>query len=88
MTINLGQLSAFSGSEEVTLESLKAKNILNVSGKQAKLPLKVSSTLIAMSPKAMMQQGNWHSQVKLLEAEQLRIESSSIAEEWRGQDTW
>jgi large subunit ribosomal protein L15 len=41
VTVNLSQLSAFKGSEEVSIESLKAKNILNISGKQAKLPLKV-----------------------------------------------
>lgn len=42
VTVNLSQLSAFKESEEVSLESLQEKRILNVSGKAAKLPLKVS----------------------------------------------
>ncbi|KAK9828441.1 hypothetical protein WJX81_008692 [Elliptochloris bilobata] len=42
VTINLGQLTErFSEGEEVSLDSLKAKRVLNVSGKEAKLPLKV-----------------------------------------------
>jgi large subunit ribosomal protein L15 len=41
VTVNLRQLSVFKESEEVSLDTLKAKNILNVSGKQSKLPLKV-----------------------------------------------
>ena len=41
--INLGDLSLFSQGEEVSLETLEEKNLLNVSGKEAKLPLKVCS---------------------------------------------
>ena len=43
VTINVGQLAAFKADEEVSLETLQAKRILNVSGKEAKLPLKVST---------------------------------------------
>lgn len=41
VTVNLSQLAAFKESDEVSLESLQEKRILNVSGKAAKLPLKV-----------------------------------------------
>ena len=42
VTINLGQLAErFSGGEEVSLATLQAKRVLNLSGKEAKLPLKV-----------------------------------------------
>ena len=42
VTINLGQLAErFSEGEEVSLATLKAKRVLNLSGKEAKLPLKV-----------------------------------------------
>lgn len=41
VVINLHQLAAFKESEEVTLDILKERHILNVSGKDAKLPLKV-----------------------------------------------
>ena len=43
-TINLGVLGMhYHAGEEVTLESLRQKRLLNVSGREAKLPLKVSS---------------------------------------------
>ena len=42
VTINLGQLAErFTEGEEVSLATLKAKRVLNLSGKEAKLPLKV-----------------------------------------------
>ena len=41
VTVNLKQLAVFKDQEEVSLETLKQKKILNVSGKAAKLPLKV-----------------------------------------------
>lgn len=41
VVVNLRQLAAFKESEEISLDLLKQKNILNVSGKEAKLPLKV-----------------------------------------------
>lgn len=42
VTINLGQLAErFSEGEEVSLATLKEKRVLNLSGKEAKLPLKV-----------------------------------------------
>ena len=42
VTINLGQLAErFSEGEEVSLATLKAKRVLNLSGKEAQLPLKV-----------------------------------------------
>ena len=41
VTINLGQLTeCFSEGEEVSLATLKQKRVLNLSGKEAKLPLK------------------------------------------------
>lgn len=41
VTINLRQLSEkFAEGETVSLDTLKAKRVLNVSGKEAKLPLK------------------------------------------------
>ena len=41
VTINLGQLAErFSEGEEVSLATLKEKRVLNLSGKEAKLPLK------------------------------------------------
>ena len=43
VTINLNKLGEkFSDGEEVSLETLQAKRMLNLSGKQAKLPLKVA----------------------------------------------
>ena len=43
-TINLGVLGMhYQAGEEVTLESLRQKRLLNVSGREAKLPLKVGS---------------------------------------------
>ncbi|KAK9824337.1 hypothetical protein WJX72_009534 [[Myrmecia] bisecta] len=41
VTINLGQLADFQAGEEVSLEALEAKRILNISGRETKLPLKV-----------------------------------------------
>ena len=41
VVVNLRQLAAFKESEEVSLDTLKQKNVLNVSGKEARLPLKV-----------------------------------------------
>lgn len=41
VVVNLRQLAVFNESDEVSLESLKQKNILNVSGREARLPLKV-----------------------------------------------
>lgn len=44
VTVNLRELKAkFKEGEEVSLESLKEKNLLHVSGRESKLPLKVSS---------------------------------------------
>lgn len=41
VTVNLRQLTErFAEGETVSLETLKAKRVLNVSGKEAKLPLK------------------------------------------------
>lgn len=44
VTINLRDLAAFAEGEEVTLESLKEKNIIKVSGRDDRLPLKVLGT--------------------------------------------
>ena len=52
VTVNLTQLAAFKEGEEVSLESLKDKHIVNVSGKEAKLPLKVWSCRIQTPPQA------------------------------------
>eukprot|EP01025_Chloroclados_australasicus_P042589 TRINITY_DN45267_c0_g1_i1.p1 TRINITY_DN45267_c0_g1~~TRINITY_DN45267_c0_g1_i1.p1 ORF type:complete len:271 (-),score=24.34 TRINITY_DN45267_c0_g1_i1:185-949(-) len=41
LTVNLDDLGMFAEGEEVTLESLKAKGVLHVSGKDRKLTLKV-----------------------------------------------
>ena len=42
ITVNLSTLGAkFSDGDEVSLESLTQKRMLNLSGKEAKLPLKV-----------------------------------------------
>lgn len=42
VVINLGALSgAYSEGETVTLQSLKERNVVNVSGREARLPLKV-----------------------------------------------
>ncbi len=44
VTVNLKQLSErFQEGEEVSLETLQQKKMLNLSGKEAALPLKVSS---------------------------------------------
>ncbi|KAK9788579.1 hypothetical protein WJX73_009056 [Symbiochloris irregularis] len=40
-TVNLSDLSAFSDSEEVTLEALVEKRVLSISGREKRLPLKV-----------------------------------------------
>ena len=40
-TINLEDLSIFSAEEEVTLEKLESFGLLNLSGRNSKLPLKV-----------------------------------------------
>ena len=44
VVVNLHQLAAFKESEEVSLDILKEKRILNVSGKEARLPLKVRTS--------------------------------------------
>lgn len=45
ITVNLSTLSEkFTNGEEVSLETLTQKRMLNLSGKEAKLPLKVLST--------------------------------------------
>ena len=44
VTVNLRDLMAFAEGEEVSLESLQAKRILNLSGRETKLPLKVLGT--------------------------------------------
>lgn len=49
VTVNLSQLAAFKESEEVSIESLQEKRILNVSGKAAKLPLKVNCTKVLVT---------------------------------------
>lgn len=41
VTVNLTDLAAFKEGEEVSLQTLKDKHIVNVSGKEAKLPLKI-----------------------------------------------
>ena len=44
VTVNLRQLSAkFEEGEEVSLETLQQKKLLNLSGREASLPLKVCS---------------------------------------------
>lgn len=44
ITVNLSTLGAkFNNGDEVSLESLTQKRMLNLSGKEAKLPLKVES---------------------------------------------
>ena len=46
ITVNLSTLSKkFSDGEEVSVESLTQKRMLNLSGREAKLPLKVRLTL-------------------------------------------
>ena len=50
VTVNLRDLRAFAEGEEVSLESLQAKNILNLSGRETKLPLKVLGTGELSSP--------------------------------------
>ena len=48
ITVNLSTLGAkFSDGDEVSLESLIQKRMLNLSGKEAKLPLKVQYTLVS-----------------------------------------
>ena len=42
-TINLGDLSLFKEGEVVTIEALEEKRFFNLSGRETKLPLKVSS---------------------------------------------
>jgi large subunit ribosomal protein L15 len=44
VTINLRDLTVFAAGEEVTLESLQEKNIIKVSGRDSRLPLKVLGT--------------------------------------------
>lgn len=41
IVVNLSDLTAFSEGEEVSLESLQEKRILNLSGRDTRLPLKV-----------------------------------------------
>jgi len=44
VTVNLRDLKQFADGEEVSLESLQEKRILNLSGRETKLPLKVLGT--------------------------------------------
>lgn len=44
VTVNLRDLKVFAEGEEVTLEALQEKRILNLSGRETKLPLKVLGT--------------------------------------------
>ena len=66
VVVNLRQLAAFKESEEINLEFLKLKNILNVSGKDAKLPLKVdpnpvwSKASLACPVKLLARSCMWH----------------------------
>ena len=46
VTVNLQQLGAFAETDEVTLEALMERNILNTSGREAKLPLKARAILM------------------------------------------
>ena len=41
VVVNLSQLSRFAEGEEVTLETLEEKRVLNISGRESRLPLKV-----------------------------------------------
>lgn len=50
VTVNLRDLSAFAAGEEVTLESLQEKRVLNLSGRDTRLPLKVLGTGELASP--------------------------------------
>ncbi|KAL4854535.1 50S ribosomal protein L15 [Chlorella vulgaris] len=44
VVVNLTQLAKFAEGEEVTLEALEAKRIVNLSGRETRLPLKVLGT--------------------------------------------
>ncbi|KAL4425329.1 hypothetical protein ABPG75_009345 [Micractinium tetrahymenae] len=44
VVVNLAQLSKFAEGEEVSLESLEEKRIVNLSGRESRLPLKVLGT--------------------------------------------
>ncbi|EFN56964.1 hypothetical protein CHLNCDRAFT_143546 [Chlorella variabilis] len=44
VVVNLAQLDKFAEGEEVTLESLEEKRIVNLSGRESRLPLKVLGT--------------------------------------------
>jgi large subunit ribosomal protein L15 len=44
VVVNLAQLSRFGEGEEVSLESLEEKRIVNLSGRESRLPLKVRCT--------------------------------------------
>ncbi|KAL4419183.1 hypothetical protein ABPG77_007773 [Micractinium sp. CCAP 211/92] len=44
VVVNLSQLSKFAEGEEVSLESLEEKRIVNLSGRESRLPLKVLGT--------------------------------------------
>lgn len=44
VTVNLSQLKAFAAGETVSLEALQEKRILNLSGRESRLPLKVLGT--------------------------------------------
>lgn len=47
VTLNLNQLSeTFQEGEEVSLESLQQKNLLSLSGRDSRLPLKVGAWLL------------------------------------------
>ncbi len=49
VTVNLRQLSAkFEEGEEVSLETLQQKKLLNLSGREASLPLKVCSQCVSV----------------------------------------
>lgn len=47
VVVNLAQLDKFAEGEEVTLESLEEKRIVNLSGRESRLPLKVGSAAAA-----------------------------------------
>lgn len=44
VTVNIRDLNAFTEGEEVTLDALKEKKILNLSGRDSRLPLKILGT--------------------------------------------
>ena len=54
MVVNLAQLDAkFAEGEEVSLESLESKGVLNLSGREARLPLKVRAAWVCWGGTAL-----------------------------------